>query len=77
MEPGDTFILSHKVAGHPEMAIVRFVAGFSVFMEGEIKGVKIKFCNHICNFQGKDARWKQQLSLFETTESKLSKKYLK
>lgn len=77
MESGDTFILGHKVAGYPEMATILFIQGFSVFMEGQHKGVNKKFCEHVCRFQGKNARWKQQLSLFENKESSLSKKYLK
>lgn len=75
MNKGDTFLLIHKVAGRPDIATIVHDPGFIVVMEGEYKGKKVRFHEHISKFK---TRWRQQLSLFDSKiESKLSKKYLK
>jgi hypothetical protein len=75
MNPGDTFLSTHKIAGRPDIATVVHEAGFLVKMEGKIKNKRITWYEHVAKFKN---RWRQQLSLFEVkTESKLSKKHLK
>lgn len=73
MQKGDTFLLKHRTHNRPPIATIVSIQGFTVVMEGVDKK---RFHEHIIRFTGDNPRWGKQLSLFDQTESKLSKKHL-